>query len=70
MADLARNNRNRPQDRLDLGALFATTDDDDLRGARASLQLVMNRGYARGRALGADLDRALAELTREGTRTT
>jgi len=60
---LARDDRLRPQDRVDLAALFRAAGDDDLSLARSTLLMVVERGYARGRDLPADLDSALAELT-------
>jgi predicted nucleotidyltransferase len=62
MKVLARDDRHRPQDRVDLAKLFACASSDDLDEARAALQLVTERGYARERELEADLARALAEL--------
>jgi len=62
---LSRDDRNRPQDRLDLHALFRAASDADLETARHSLQLVQSHGYHRGRALLADLDRAHRELAPE-----
>lgn len=60
---LARDDRHRPQDRIDLHALFKVASDADLAQARAALQLVTSRGYARDRDLIAELSRALAELS-------
>ena len=58
---LARDDRNRPQDWDDLRALLLDASSQDLDTARAALDLIEQRGYHRGRALRADLDRALVE---------
>lgn len=62
---LARDDRRRPQDRVDLHALFEVADDRDIAVARAALRLITERGYARGRVLEEELRRALDELGRE-----
>lgn len=59
---LARDDRHRPQDRVDLQALLAAAAAPDLADARAALRLVMARECARGRNLEADLEQAIAEL--------
>jgi len=59
---LARDDRTRPQDRVDLAALFARADAADLGQARESLALVTRRGFQRGRDLQAGLDAAVGEL--------
>jgi predicted nucleotidyltransferase len=59
---LARDDRHRPQDRVDLQALFEVAVDRDLAEARAALELVEQRGCARGRPLSQELDRAIDEL--------
>jgi hypothetical protein len=48
---LARDDRARPQDRVDLGALLARADSAALNEAREALALVDERGFARGRDL-------------------
>jgi hypothetical protein len=53
---LARDDETRPQDLVDLRALIASATDDDLAVARASLALVHERGYDRGKELLAELD--------------
>lgn len=63
MKVLARDDRSRPQDRVDLHALFKVADDDHLATARQLLAQIEQRGYARGRTLEADLERALDELS-------
>lgn len=60
---LARDDRNRPQDWDDLRALLRDASDEEVRKARQALELIQSRGYSRGRGLGADLDRAIAETT-------
>jgi predicted nucleotidyltransferase len=62
MKVLARDDRRRPQDRVDLGALLRVATPDDLRVAREALELIIERGYARDRALVEELERALVEL--------
>ncbi|HTQ04649.1 MAG TPA: nucleotidyl transferase AbiEii/AbiGii toxin family protein, partial [Polyangiaceae bacterium] len=57
---LARDDRNRPQDWDDLRALLRDASEEDVRRARAALELIERRGYNRGRSLGDDLDRAVA----------
>ena len=59
---LARDDQRRPQDRIDLQALFRVASQADLAEARQALDLMSDRGYARGRPLRAELDNALAEL--------
>jgi predicted nucleotidyltransferase len=59
---LARDDRTRPQDRLDLAGLFRKATEQDLDAAREALELIDQRGYGRGRPLLGDLDRALVEL--------
>lgn len=56
---LARDDRNRPQDWDDLRALLRDASEEDVRRARAALELIERRGYSRGRSLGKDLDRAV-----------
>jgi len=48
----------RPQDAVDLQALAAVAEPDDLATARAAVELIQRRGFARGR----DLQAALAGL--------
>jgi predicted nucleotidyltransferase len=62
MKVLARDDKHRPQDRVDLHALFKVATDEDLAKATTMLTLIHERGYARGRALEDDLHRALEEL--------
>ena len=59
---LARDDRTRPQDRVDLAALLARAAPDELEAARAALELVTRRGFQRGRDLHAALDSALSEF--------
>jgi predicted nucleotidyltransferase len=62
MKVLARDDRHRPQDRVDLAKLLSCASIPEIDEARAALRLVTDRGYARGRDLEADLTRAQAEL--------
>jgi hypothetical protein len=59
---LARDDRTRPQDRLDLSALLRAADASMLSLARASLALITQRGFHRGRDLSVSLDAALKEF--------
>ena len=57
---LARDDETRPLDAVDLRALVAVADDQDLSLAREAVVLITTRGYDRGR----DLTRALEEVVR------
>lgn len=59
---LARDDGSRPQDTLDLRALIPQVTAEDLDLARAGVQLIVSRGFHRGRDLPADLEAALAEF--------
>jgi len=59
---LARDDRTRPQDRVDLAALLARADAAALTEARASLELIARRGFGRGRDLLAGLAAATDEF--------
>lgn len=59
---LARDDRTRPHDRVDLAALLARADAASLTEARESLVLVTRRGFHRGRELLAALEAALGEF--------
>ena len=59
---LARDDRTRPQDRVDLAALLSRADSAALNEARESLALVMRRGFHRGRDLPAVLDATIDEF--------
>ena len=59
---LARDDRTRPQDRVDLAALLARADAAARDEARAALALVSRRGFHRGRDLQAALDAAVNEF--------
>ena len=61
---LARDDRERPQDRVDLAALLIRADAAALGEARESLTLVTRRGFQRGRDLLAGLDAAVDEFRR------
>ncbi len=62
MKVLSRDDRQRPQDRVDLAALFKDSTAADLVIARDALRLITERGYHRGLDLLTALDRAHAEL--------
>ena len=62
MKVLSRDDRHRPQDRVDLGALLGVATPKDLEQAREALAVVAQRGFDRGRDLQALLSTALAEL--------
>lgn len=59
---LARDDRSRPQDRVDLAALLGRADAEALSEARESLALVTRRGYQRERDLLGALDAVLHEF--------
>ena len=59
---LARDDTRRPQDRLDLKALFQSCDASDLNTAREALQEITTAGLSRGRGLLAELEVALTEF--------
>jgi hypothetical protein len=59
---LARDDRTRPQDRVDLAALLSRADAAALAEAQTSLELVTQRGFQRGRDLLAALDAAMTEF--------
>jgi hypothetical protein len=59
---LARDDRTRPQDRVDLAALLARADAEAMSEARQALALVTRRGFQRERDLLRALDAALAEF--------
>jgi hypothetical protein len=62
MKVLARDDRRRPQDWDDLRALTRLASQGDLDQARAALELITERGYARNRKLVADFDALLEEF--------
>jgi predicted nucleotidyltransferase len=59
---LARDDRRRPQDQLDLKALLTVARAADLALARSALELVTVRRFHRQKQLDRELDRAIAEL--------
>ena len=59
---LARDDRTRPQDRVDLAALLRDVEAATLDEARAALALIERRGFARQRSLGVALEAALEEF--------
>jgi predicted nucleotidyltransferase len=59
---LARDDKKRPQDRLDLTALIEVADEQELRICREAAQLILTRGFHRGRALLVELEQALVEF--------
>jgi len=68
MKVLARDDRNRPQDFDDLRVLLAEASADELNSVRGALALVEERGFNRGRRLGEDLARAIADTSQDGNR--
>lgn len=64
MKVLARDDRHRPQDFDDLRALLAGASEDELNTVRELLALVESRGFNRGRSLGEDFTRAIADTSR------
>jgi hypothetical protein len=61
---LSRDDRTRPQDRVDLAALLGRADSSVLDEARDALARVTQRGFNRARDLPAALDAALREFSR------
>ena len=59
---LARNDRLRPQDAMDLRSLLQDCSEADLALARESLALIHARGFDRGRDLPAALQQALCDF--------
>ncbi len=57
---LARDDRSRPQDQMDLLALYASATQEDLQMAREAITLIAQRGYDRGRDLHMALDNVIA----------
>jgi hypothetical protein len=53
---LSRDDRERPQDVMDLRALLRTATEEDLDMARHALETIVARGFHRGRDLRTDLD--------------
>ncbi len=60
---LARDDRRRPQDAMDLAALLRVASEREIEIARDLIGLIAARGYDRGKDLEAGLERAVAELT-------
>jgi hypothetical protein len=58
---LSREDRSRPQDRVDAAALLHAAQPTDLDETRQALALIERRGYARGRDLARDLQRLIDE---------
>ncbi len=56
---LARDDKRRPQDLIDIRALLKEATESDLATATRNLALITERGYHRGRDLLAELERAL-----------
>lgn len=63
MKILARDDASRPQDRLDLAALFKASEQPDLSLARTALAQMKLAGFDRGRDLEAELDSAFREFS-------
>ncbi len=59
---LARDDRLRPQDRVDLAALVSAAAPADIEQARMATALIARRGFHRGKDLAADLEQLLATL--------
>ena len=58
---LSRDDERRPQDAVDLRALLPAVDEEEERLAREAIHAIVDRGYARGRSLEADLDLLLSK---------
>ncbi len=59
---LARDDRTRPQDRIDIGALLARASAADIGSTRRILRSIFERGFHRNRDLGTALTDALHEF--------
>lgn len=59
---LARDDKTRPQDAADLLALASVLGPEDRRTARTAVELIVERGFGRGRSLSALLDAYLADI--------
>ena len=57
---LASDSDTRPQDQLDLDHLVDVLDDEKRDAARRAVHLIEQRGFSRGRDLGAGLEELLA----------
>ena len=57
---LSRDDRDRPQDRVDLVALLAVANDEEIERARSAVRRIEELGFARGRDLTAALEQWLA----------
>lgn len=62
MKVLARDDKERPQDRLDLKALLKTSSEAEIRRAEEALVSIVDSGFHRGRDLKGDLQKAIEEL--------
>ena len=58
---LSRDDRTRPQDRVDLAELLRVATRADIDGARRAVALIHARGFQRDRDLSRDLERLIAE---------
>ena len=58
---LSRDDRTRPQDRVDLVALLRVATRADIDGARLAVALIHARGFQRDRDLSRDLERLIAQ---------
>jgi hypothetical protein len=56
---LSRDDKKRPQDRMDLVALLNAADENDLTAARKALRTIQERGFNRGKDLLTELDSLL-----------
>jgi hypothetical protein len=63
---LARDDRTRPHDRVDLVALVAGATPADLESTRRALAMITDRGYHRGKDLVAERDAFVRRLNRAG----
>ncbi|MFN8612880.1 MAG: hypothetical protein U0931_35405 [Vulcanimicrobiota bacterium] len=62
MKILARDDQTRPQDRLDLRALFSQANEQEREVARLALAEICAHGYNRGRLLEVELEAAEVEF--------
>ena len=65
---LSRNDKARPQDKIDLVALFKAATDSDLKTAREAVHQIVSRGTHRGRPLVEEFEEATSGFAGARTR--
>lgn len=59
---LSRDDKRRPQDKLDLLSLLSVSDAEDIQLAKLSVELILQRGYGRGQDLKRNFEEMLSEF--------